>query len=251
MAYADSEPADLTPGDCQFNSSWTIFLQIGQVTIKGTQKTFIPQRDLCYTTKIVTIQYYSALIILALLFSVTPSDTAELFRWEDEQGVVHFTDNQHNIPKQYMDKVTRIKSLAPSKPPENPIFPNRVSIPLKAIGTAAVVQVKLNDRALGNFIVDTGASYTVISKATARELAINLKKNVKNVRLQTANGFIDAQLVTLDSIEVGGMRVGNLMAAVHDFSQDGSVSGLLGLNFLRHFRIDIDTENRVMVLEKK
>ena len=221
------------------------------MTIKGAPKAFIPQRDLCYTAKIVTIQYYIALIFLALLFLVTPSDTADLFRWEDEHGVVHFTDNQHNIPKQYMDKVTRIRSPAPSKAPENPLFPQRVSIPLKAIGTAAVVQVKLNDRALGNFIVDTGASYTVISKATARELAINLKKNVKNVRLQTANGFIDAPLVTLDSIEVGGMRVGNLMAAVHDFSHDGSVTGLLGLNFLSHFRIDIDTKNRVLVLEKK
>ncbi len=193
-----------------------------------------------------------ALIILALLFLETPSDTAELFRWEDEQGVVHFTDNQHNIPKQYMDKVTRIRSPEPSKAPENPLFPQRVSIPLKANGTTtAVVQVKLNDRALGNFIVDTGASYTVISRATARKLAINLKKNVKKVRLQTANGFIDAPLVALDSIEVGGMRVGNLMAAVHDFSHDESVSGLLGLNFLSHFRIDIDTKNRVLVLEKK
>ena len=262
------------------------------MTIKGAQKTFIPQRELCYNSVIVTIRFFIQckprllrraqsrwgfqrgeaaaltfgrtrgfkpcvrynlipLIILALLFLVTPSDTADLFRWEDEHGVVHFTDNQHNIPKQYMDRVTRIKSPAPSKAPENPLFPQRVSIPLKGIGTAAVVQVKLNDRAVGNFIVDTGASYTVISRATARKLAINLKKNIKKVRLQTANGFIEAPLVTLDSIEVGGMRVGNLMAAVHDFSHDGSVSGLLGLNFLSHFRIDIDTKNRVLVLEKK
>jgi aspartyl protease family protein len=212
---------------------------------------FIPQRELCYTSVIVTIRFCITLTILTLLFSVTPSDTAELFRWEDEQGVVHFTDNQHNIPKQYMDRVERIKSPAPSKAPENPLFPQKVSIPLKAIGSAAVVQVKLNDRATGNFIVDTGASYTVISRATARTLSINLKKNVKNVRLQTANGLIDAPLVKLDSIEVGGMRIGNLMAAVHDFSQDESVSGLLGLNFLSHFRIDIDTKNRVLVLEKK
>lgn len=221
------------------------------MTIKGAQKTLIPQRDLCYTARIVTIRYYIALTILALLFLASPSLTADLFRWEDENGVVHFTDNQHNIPKQFLDKVTRIKSPPPSKAPETPLFNQRSSIPLKEIGTAAVVQVKLNDRALGNFIVDTGASYTVISRATARRLAIDLKKELPKIRLQTANGMIDVPLVELDSIEVGGMRVGDLMAAVHDFSHDRSVSGLLGLNFLSHFRIDIDTKNGVMVLEKK
>jgi clan AA aspartic protease (TIGR02281 family) len=198
------------------------------------------------------IFYRVTLIVLALLFTASPSQTDDLYRWVDKNGVVHFTDNPHNIPEQFKDKTTRIKSVAPSKPPETPLFPQKVSVPLKdSKGTTAVVQVVLNDRERANFIVDTGASYTVISRLTARKLGIDLKKKHQKVRLQTANGMIDAPLVSLESVEVGGLRVGKLTAAVHDFSKDRSISGLLGLNFLSHFRMDIDTQKGILVLEKK
>lgn len=195
--------------------------------------------------------YWIAPIILAFLFTASPSQPDELFRWEDKDGVVHFTDNPHNIPDQFKEKTSRIKSLAPSKPPETPLFPQRVSVPLKGKGATAVVRVVLNDREQANFIVDTGASYTVISRSTARKLGINLRKKLPKVRLQTANGMIDAPIVPLESIEVGGLRVVKLMAVVHDFSKDRSISGLLGLNFLSHFRMDIDTQKGILVLEKK
>ncbi len=195
--------------------------------------------------------YWIASIILDLLFTASPSQPDELFRWEDKNGVVHFTDNPHNIPDQFKDKTTRIKSLAPSKPPETPLFPQRTSVPLTGKGATAVVRVVLNGREQVNFIVDTGASYTVISRSTARKLGIDLRKEHQKVRLQTANGMIDAPLVSLESVEVGGMRVNKLKAAVHDFSKDRAVSGLLGLNFLSHFRLDIDTQKGILVLEKK
>ncbi len=195
--------------------------------------------------------YWIAAFILALLFTASPSQPDELFRWEDKDGVVHFTDNPHNIPDQFKEKASRIKSLAPSKPPENPLFPQRASVPLTGKGATAVVRVVLNGREQVNFIVDTGASYTVISRSTARKLGIKLRKKGPKVRLQTANGMIDAPLVSLESVEVGGMRVTDLKAAVHDFSKDRAVSGLLGLNFLSHFRLDIDTQKGILVLEKK
>ena len=195
--------------------------------------------------------YWIGPIILALLFTASPSQPDELFRWEDKDGVVHFTDNPHNIPDQFKEKASRIKSLAPSKPPENPLFPQRASVPLTGEGATAVVRVVLNGREQVNFIVDTGASYTVISRSTARKLGIKLRKKGPKVRLQTANGMIDAPLVSLESVEVGGMRVTDLKAAVHDFSKDRAVSGLLGLNFLSHFRLDIDTQKGILVLEKK
>ncbi len=195
--------------------------------------------------------YWIAPVILGLLFTASPSQPDELFRWEDKDGVVHFTDNPHNIPDQFKEKASRIKSLAPSKPPENPLFPQRASIPLTGEGATAVVRVVLNGREQVNFIVDTGASYTVISRSTARKLGIKLRKKGPKVRLQTANGMIDAPIVSLESVEVGGMRVTDLKAAVHDFSKDRAVSGLLGLNFLSHFRLDIDTKKGILVLEKK
>ena len=68
---------------------------------------------------------------------------------------------------------------------------------------------------------------------------------------QTANGLIQAPLTNLDSITVGGMEIKNLTAAVHDVVADPQVAGLLGLNFLSNFRMDIDTQRGVIHLEKK
>ncbi|MDX1488615.1 MAG: retropepsin-like aspartic protease, partial [Acidiferrobacterales bacterium] len=73
----------------------------------------------------------------------------------------------------------------------------------------------------------------------------------RTVPFQTANGLIQAPVISLESIEVGGMEIKNLAAAIHDFLPDAGVAGLLGLNFLSHFRIDIDTQNGVLHLEKK
>ena len=50
---------------------------------------------------------------------------------------------------------------------------------------------------------------------------------------------------------IGGMEIRNLPAAIHDAMTDPQVAGLLGLNFLSNFRMDIDTQKGMLYLEKK
>ena len=198
--------------------------------------------------------FWTPLVFLLFLFLVSlvvPSRSADLYRWVDERGVVHFSDNEHNIPSEFKKNVTRIRGLAPSKLSNNPAFTGRASIPLKKKGLTAVVEVKINSTTKANFILDTGASYTVISEHVAKELKIDLEKKHPKIRLQTANGIIEVPLVTLDSIEISGLRVDDLAAAVHNFSTDTNIAGLLGLNFLGKFRMDLDTEKGILILEKK
>jgi len=109
----------------------------------------------------------------------------------------------------------------------------------------------LNNRQITKLVVDTGASYTFISQALARELNIDVSRNLKTAPFHTANGVVEAPLTTLDSITVGGMEIKNLTAAVHDIVADSQVAGLLGLNFLSNFKMDIDTKSGVIHLEKK
>ena len=198
--------------------------------------------------------FWTPLVFLLFLFLVSlvaPSRSAELYRWVDERGVVHFSDNEHNIPSEFRNNVTRIRGLAPSRPSNNPAFTGRASVPLKKKGLTAVVEVKINSTTKANFILDTGASYTVISEHVAKELKIDLEKKHPKIRLQTANGIIEVPLVTLDSIEISGLRVDDLAAAVHNFSTDTNIAGLLGLNFLGKFRMELDTEKGILILEKK
>ncbi len=195
--------------------------------------------------------FWIPLVFFLFLSVVIPSRSADLYRWEDERGVVHFSDNEHNIPPEFRENAIRIRGLAPSRPSNNPVFTGRTTVRLKKKGLTAVVEATINSTTKANFILDTGASYTVISEHVAKELKIDLDKNHPKIRLQSANGVIEVPLVTLDSIEVSGLRVDDLAAVVHDFSNDTNIAGLLGLNFLSKFRMDLDTEKGVLVLEKK
>lgn len=198
---------------------------------------------------------FHTILIAALFFFSYPvsSRAAEFFRWVDDKGVVHFTDNLHNIPEKNRSSATRIKGRETprNEEPSSPSSLDKASIPFQKKGAVVIVQATLNEKAAARFVVDTGASYTVISQAIAKELEIDLEKKLPTIPFQTANGSILAPLVSLDSIEVGGMQVKDLTAAVHDVFPDPSISGLLGLNFLSNFRMDIDTTNGVLHLEKK
>lgn len=189
-------------------------------------------------------------LIGALLALIGRSTLAgEMYRWVDEKGVVHFTDNLHNIPEPYRSNTGRIKTPMAREPQNTPA--DRVSVPFHKKGEVVIVEALINEKATGSFIVDTGASYTIISQATARELEIDLGQDLPTIPFQTANGIIRAPLVTLAALDVGGMRLRDLTAAVYDVFPDSRVSGLLGLNFLSHFRIDIDTRNQLLHLERK
>jgi clan AA aspartic protease (TIGR02281 family) len=191
--------------------------------------------------------------LFALLVSSYPLIAADYYRWVDQNGVVHLTDNPHNIPEAQRGKAGRIQSNEPSKRqgPPTPPLATKASIPFEKKGQVVIVEATLNKRASAKFVVDTGASYTMISSAIAKELAIDTEQNRRTAPFQTANGVIQAPLVNLDSITVAGMEIRNLTAAVHDVLADPKVAGLLGLNFLSNFRMDIDTQRGVLHLEKK
>jgi clan AA aspartic protease (TIGR02281 family) len=177
------------------------------------------------------------------------SRSAEILRWVDEHGVVHFTDVLNEIPENFRGQATRMK--VDSRLRSLPAPPDKASIKFQKRGDLIVIPATINERAPVVFVVDTGASYTTISQATAKELQLDLQNNPKVISFQTANGTIQAPIASVKSIEVGGLGVNDIVVAVHDIFPDPAVAGLLGLNFLSQFRVDIDSKNGVMNLEKK
>ena len=190
---------------------------------------------------------------MVLFISSSPLTAADYYRWVDQNGVVHFTDNPHNIPETQRGKVGRIQSTEPVRKQQPPVIllPTKASIPFEKQGQVVIVEATLNKKTAVKFVVDTGASYTMISSAVAKELDINTEQNRRTAPFQTANGIIQAPLISLESITVGGMEIRDLTAAVHDVIPDARVAGLLGLNFLTNFRMDIDTQKGMLHLEKK
>jgi clan AA aspartic protease (TIGR02281 family) len=182
------------------------------------------------------------LTILCLLLHLSSSGAAEYYRWLDANGVMHFTDNLHNVPEKQRGSAMRVGAgpdIPRVEPP--PAMRTKASIPIERHGQVVVIEAMLNRKRPAKLVVDTGSTYTMISSAVARELEIDLTREQRSLSFQTANGVIQAPLTNLQSITVGGMEITNLTTAVHDAVQDPQVVGLLGLNFLSNYRMDIDT----------
>jgi len=195
---------------------------------------------------------YSLSLSLLFLCSGLLS-AAEYYRWVDHNGVVHFTDNMHNIPEKQRGTAGRIQAQESPKAAEttNRGAATKSSVPFERRGQVVVIEAMLNGKTPAKLVVDTGATYTMISVATAKELDIDPSGNQRRLPIQTANGMIQAPLTRLESINVGGMEMKNLTAVIHDAVPSSQVAGLLGLNFLSNFRMDIDTQKGLLHLEKK
>lgn len=112
-------------------------------------------------------------------------------------------------------------------------------VPLKKNTQALMLEATLNNRSSGTFILDTGATYTSISREMAEELGLDLE-NAPKVRITTANGRIEVPKVTIAKLNVNGLEARDVEATVIDIRKGSSFSGLLGLSFIKKFKLTID-----------
>jgi aspartyl protease family protein len=109
------------------------------------------------------------------------------------------------------------------------------------------VTVRLNHRHNTRFLLDTGATYTIISPALARQLGIDTSTATQYVTLATANGTTQAPLVEVDDLALDGYHVKNIAVVVRSLGHDDlAFEGLLGLNFFKGTDLTI-TQDRLMV----
>ena len=122
----------------------------------------------------------------------------------------------------------------------------RVPVSLHGDGTSWIVRATLDGRTKAQFLLDTGASYCVITPALARELL--LEPTGSFATLATANGPVRAPIVIVRSLDLGGgVYAHDVEAIVHDAAPQ--LDGLLGLNFLNRYRYAVDPERRLLELE--
>lgn len=116
---------------------------------------------------------------------------------------------------------------------------------------ALVVPVHLNGRGPYRFILDTGATLTCVSERLAAELSLPEPPGQIAVGAGVG-GAGRTRLVRIDSLRVGSARAENLPACALDLTAAQSTgvefSGLVGLNFLREFRVVLDFERDVVRL---
>jgi len=112
-----------------------------------------------------------------------------------------------------------------------------------------IVPVVLNGFLEASVLVDTGAGITVLSRELAQKLQLEGEPG-NSIRLKTMAMDIQAQLVTLDSIQVGNLIENNLPVAIIDLplGEKRKFDGILGMDFMNNYKIHIDNENNRILL---
>lgn len=88
--------------------------------------------------------------------------------------------------------------------------------------------------------LDTGATYLMIPWKIAAALGLKPEMAQETTQIITASGVVMAPLVTLKSVRIGNMEASDVKAVVHDLPASSYVDGLLGLSFLKNFKITLD-----------
>jgi clan AA aspartic protease (TIGR02281 family) len=95
-------------------------------------------------------------------------------------------------------------------------------------------------------ILDTGAVYTVIAWDVATDIGYDPAISRRRTPIVTANGVIEAPLITVERIRWGELEAEAVDVVCHDIPELAGIEGLLGISFLRHFRTLIDYTTGVL-----
>lgn len=195
----------------------------------------------------------SAFAVLALTLALASAAHAQLYRWTDEKGETHFGQGVESVPERYRSRARAVGSVDPPPAPSGPAaatVTDGVTRIRFAPGRPIMVTAKINGRAPVQLLLDTGATRTTISPAALIGLGVTYR-DAPRVEIRGVTGTASAYLVSLESLEVGGARVGPLRVLSHDPQMDGGAQGLLGQDFLSHFRVTIDNARGVVELAPK
>lgn len=84
-------------------------------------------------------------------------------------------------------------------------------------------------------LIDTGANMVALNSTQAGALGVDYVAGMP-ARVETAGGAVNAWMVTLRSVSVGGIRVDNVQASVVE--GDFPTTILLGMTYLRHVKLE-------------
>ena len=189
-----------------------------------------------------------------LLLILPSSFSAEIYRWTDAEGRVHFTQDLAQVPVAHRaaaeqgaaaprsDRLQTYSAPASSdrtrvqRSSRRPRSGQMLRIPFEKRGDVMVVNVTLNDQVSAPFLVDTGASDVSIPAEIANRLGIQIGPETPYRRYTTANGVIAKPVITLDSVQAGEARLEQVRASVSSTME----VGLLGGAFFNNFTFQID-----------
>ena len=108
-----------------------------------------------------------------------------------------------------------------------------------------VTMGQVNGRTV-RFLVDTGASMVALDRSAASRAGIDYANSGRPSQSMTANGVVRTWVVKLNTVQVAGVTLHNVDAAVHDSELP---IALLGMSFLN--RMDMRRDGDTLTLRKR
>ena len=121
---------------------------------------------------------------------------------------------------------------------------NEVVIPIVRRGDVVTVSVVLNG-VTGNFIVDTGATFVMVTHGFAQKANVDVDQS-STIKITTANGIADARRGRAKTIRLRTLESSDVPLVVHANPKEnfgGRFDGLLGMSFLSRFNVSMDAKS--------
>jgi len=197
------------------------------------------------------------LVFLAFLlptaYRLAPVLSQEFYRWTDDSGAVHFTDNIYSIPEKYRGQVEKRRYVPPPQSPVPALEQEskqpqtaRNTVPFERQGSLIIVEGVVNRSVPVKFILDTGAEVTTLPRSLGQQLGIDPGSSVL-ITMKSMGGSADVPLVEVNSVAVGAAEGTNMDVLISDTPVKDT--GLLGADFLSDFKVDIKYGENQVVFE--
>ena len=119
---------------------------------------------------------------------------------------------------------------------------NFILIPIKVIG------IDGNSFRDIEVALDTGATNTSIPIYVASTLGYNISEPKRIEEFVTGSGVEEAPIIEIKALTAIGQTIENIEVMCHDLPPDAPVEGVLGLNFLMNFDINISFSKGTIAL---
>lgn len=191
-------------------------------------------------------------LLLAVVAACVAPAAAQVYRWVDEYGVVHYGQGIDAVPERYRGSaVLQGYHARPAAPPKAEASPHAAAAGPTTIpytpGQPIVVVGRLNRTATVRLLLDTGADRTLISPRALAAAGISLAQGSASGSIVGVTGSTEAPAVLVESLEVGQARVEQMLVVAYQMSE-ARHDGLLGRDFLDHFVVSLDAARGLVTL---
>ena len=129
---------------------------------------------------------------------------------------------------------------------------SKIVLDMDLFGGLLMVDIKLWNKRKNAFsnlaiVLDTGASMTTISKDILYRAGYSISEGATK-RITTASAMEYVQEVTIDKIALGKYEMRDVLVYAHTFPQESFSSGVLGLNVLTNFDVNLIFSKKMVEL---